>query len=66
MTLNLMDAPCACTQDNLHQTVGWELTPEEYKRATSLDFQLRMVDGCQFVHPPTEDPQAHPQGGLYK
>ncbi|KAK9865849.1 hypothetical protein WJX84_010534 [Apatococcus fuscideae] len=53
-------------KDNLHQTVGWELTPEEYKRATSLDFQLRMVDGCQFVHPPTEDPQAHPQGGLYK
>ncbi len=53
-------------QDNLHQVVGWELNKAEMKKATTLPFQLRMVDGCQFVHPPTEDPERHPAGGLYK
>lgn len=53
-------------QENLHKTVGWELSAEEYQKATSIDFQLRMVDGCQFVHPPDEDPENHPNGGLYK
>lgn len=53
-------------QENLHKTVGWELSAEEYQKATSIDFQLRMVDGCQFVHPPEEDPENHPNGGLYK
>ncbi|KAK9823653.1 hypothetical protein WJX72_004430 [[Myrmecia] bisecta] len=37
-------------KSNLHSVVDFELSPEDYDAMTNLDFQLRMVDGCQFVN----------------
>lgn len=38
-------------QQNLEGTLGWHLSQEDFDRISSIDFQLRLVDGIRFLRP---------------
>lgn len=39
------------TQQNLEGSLGWHLSPEDFDRISTIDFQLRLVDGIRFLRP---------------
>lgn len=38
-------------QANLEGSIGWQLSEADYERISSIDFQLRLVDGIRFLSP---------------
>jgi hypothetical protein len=37
-------------QSNIDNTTNWALSDEEYKAITSIKHQLRLLDGCPWLH----------------
>ena len=41
---------CSTMQSNIDNTTNWALTDEEYSAITNIKHQLRLLDGCPWLH----------------
>ena len=47
--LTVLDA-AVVMQSNIDNTTNWALTDEEYSKITNIKHQLRLLDGCPWLH----------------
>jgi len=47
----LMDRVMFLFRGNLEGCLGWKISEEDMRKLSTLDFQLRLVDGIRFLRP---------------